>query len=160
MKNTILPFYQSSFTRAFVSSVFLGILYIQPVTAMPSFNGYAHVSSVEASPEKLRAVSYIMQNSLVMKVHFENPTQEKITIQILNSQQEVVYTEYLGNREKFIGKYNLQELPNGHYTLVIKSASNKYSSSFSLQTLIKREANVHQDKTKEMREDFKGIAVF
>jgi hypothetical protein len=160
MKKTILPFYQSTFTKAFVSSVLLGMLFIQPVIAMPTINGGDYLPSVETSPEKLRAVSYIMQNSLVIKVQFENPAQEKIILQIINSQQEVVYTEHLGKREIFIGKYNLQELPNDRYTLVIKSASNRYSTSFSLQTSIKREVNIQETEVSERREYLRGIPVF
>jgi hypothetical protein len=160
MKKTILSFYQSTFSKSLLTSVVMGLLFMQPVTAMPSVNGFDHITYIEASPEKLRAVSYIMQNSQVMKVHLENPAKEKITIQILNSHKEIVYQEHLSNREGFIGKYNLQELPNGRYTFIIKSASQTYSTAFSVETFTKREVNILENDVKESKEDLRNIAVF
>ncbi len=145
IKKPILPFYQSVFSNTLISSALIGMLFMQPVTAMPSVSGFDPLSSFEASPQKLRAFSYIMQHSLVMRVHLENPAQEKVRIQILNNRKKVVYQKYLGKEETFIVKFDLQEMPNGDYTLEVQSPSHTYSRSFSLQTSITREVKLQDN---------------
>lgn len=73
-------------------------------------------------------------NSLLMKVHFENPNKEKVTLLIKNSKDEVVYRKAVGNDPIFNGKFDLSKIANGTYIMVIQSSNQTYSNSFAIET--------------------------
>ena len=90
--------------------------------------------TVTESPNEIQALAYCLYNSSVMVVHLENPKQENVSILILNSRNEVIFKENLGKPDKYIGKYNLHELPNDNYTFFVQSNGYTYSKPFVLQT--------------------------
>jgi hypothetical protein len=79
-----------------------------------------------------------VHNSLLMKVLFENPAQEKVTVLIKNSQNEIVYKKVVGSAAIFNGKFDVSKMSDGTYTMVIESKHQSYSNPFSVQTYQER----------------------
>jgi hypothetical protein len=91
---------------------------------------------------KVKALYYFKSNSLKLMVHADNPGHEKVQVQIVKGQHRVLYQTYVGDQDMFVGKYNLQNLPDGIYTIQVKSAT--YTQSFTIQTSISREATIEK----------------
>jgi hypothetical protein len=77
-------------------------------------------------------------NSLLMKVVFENPNKERVTVLIRNSKGEVVYKKLVGRNPVFHGKFDVSKIENGTYTMVIQSTTQSYSNPFSVATYQER----------------------
>jgi hypothetical protein len=88
--------------------------------------------------DQFKVAVFPVQNSLLMKVLFENPAQEKITVLIKNSQNEVVYKKAVGNAAIFNGKFDVSKMSDGTYTMVIESKHQSYSNPFSVETYQER----------------------
>jgi hypothetical protein len=143
MKKSFLSFCRTSLRKTLFIPLFTGMLSIPQLMASPLT--YADDQPGIIAPGAIRVISYIMANSLVFKLHLENPAREKISIRILNNTSEVVYKQELGTPGVYICKYNLQELPNGNYTFVVMSAGYTYSKPFSLRSIEKREVKIQDD---------------
>jgi hypothetical protein len=91
---------------------------------------------------ELKAVAYTSNNSLKMKVNFENPAREKVTLSILAPTGQVVYTTTLGDQEIYNGKVDLSSLADGNYTLALQSKSSRYTKPFEIKTQTARQAVV------------------
>jgi hypothetical protein len=138
MKTTIFQITTNSFYKTLITAGLTGLLSLHHVMGMPSTSGPDPVTASSTSPEKLRVLSYTNHSALVLKVHLENPALENVNIQIFNSRNEVIYQQKIGKRISFIGKYNLEQLPDGNYTLLVKSFSHTYTKSFVMQTSVTR----------------------
>jgi hypothetical protein len=82
----------------------------------------------------LKVAVFPLPHSLVMKVNFENPTKEKITILIKNKQGEVVYHKHIGRTLLYNGKFDVSQIGDGNYTLIIESKKQSYANPFIIQT--------------------------
>ncbi len=96
----------------------------------------------DGDAEELKAIAYTSDNSLKMKVNFENPAQEKVTLSILDRSGQVVYTATLGDQKIYNGKVDLSYLADGNYTLALQSKSSKYTKPFEIRTQTARQAIV------------------
>jgi hypothetical protein len=63
----------------------------------------------EDPANELKAVAYAT-SSLKLKVNFENPAREKVTLLIFNEAGQVVYSTPLGQQEIYNGKLDLSSL--------------------------------------------------
>jgi hypothetical protein len=88
--------------------------------------------------DQFKVAVFPVQNSLLMKVLFENPAKEKITVLIKNSSNEIVYKKEVGNAAIFNGKFDVSKMTDGTYTMVIESKHQSYSNPFSVQTYQER----------------------
>ena len=79
-----------------------------------------------------------VENSLLMKVLFENPAKEKVTILIKNSSNDIVYKKEIGKAAIFNGKFDVSKMSDGTYTMVIESKNQSYSNAFAVQTYQER----------------------
>ena len=102
----------------------------QPKTLSFEDNKAYHSQTTDA----LKVAVFPMANSLSMKVVFENPAKENITVLIKNSEDQVVYQKTVGRTKKYIGTFDLTQIGNGTYTMEIKSANQRYSNPFSVET--------------------------
>ncbi len=90
---------------------------------------------------EMKAVAYAT-SSLKLKVNFENPAREKVTLSIRNEAGQVVYTTALGQQEIYNGKLDLSGLADGKYTVSLQSKSSRYEKPFQIQTQTARMAVV------------------
>ena len=90
---------------------------------------------------EMKAVAYAT-SSLKLKVNFENPAREKVTLLIFNEAGQVVYSTPLGQQEIYNGKLDLSSLADGKYTVSLQSKSSRYEKPFQIQTQTARIAVV------------------
>jgi hypothetical protein len=90
---------------------------------------------------EMKAVAYAT-SSLKLKVNFENPAREKVTLAILNAAGQVVYTSNLGHEEVYNGRLDLSGLADGQYTVTLQSKSSRFEKPFQIQTQTARMAVV------------------
>jgi hypothetical protein len=95
----------------------------------------------EDPANELKAVAYAT-SSLKLKVNFENPAREKVTLLIFNEAGQVVYSTPLGQQEIYNGKLDLSGLADGKYTVSLQSKSSRYEKPFQIQTQTARIAVV------------------
>ncbi len=84
--------------------------------------------------EELKIAVFPIQNSLLMKVIFENPTKENITMLIKNKQGEVVYKKQIGRAPLYNGTFDVSQIGDGDYSLVIESKKQSYANPFFIET--------------------------
>ncbi|QHT70027.1 hypothetical protein GXP67_26965 [Rhodocytophaga rosea] len=115
--------------------------------AFTLFAGNASAQSVQfadnaaihtQTSDQFKVAVFPVENSLLMKVLFENPAKERVTVLIKNSNNEVVYKKAVGNAPIFIGKFDVSKMTDGNYTMVIESKNQSYSNPFSVQTYQER----------------------
>ncbi len=87
-----------------------------------------------------RAVIFPVQNSLIMKVNFENPSREMMMVVIKNSNNEIVYKKIVGRNALYRGKFDVSGMPNGSYTISVQSPHQKHSNAFAIETQQERVA--------------------
>jgi hypothetical protein len=92
--------------------------------------------------ENFQAVMYLADNSANVKIHLLNPRQEKISVSIFNEANEVVYQKQIGKPAVFHGRFSLDRIPDGTYTMVVKTNTEQISREFSIQTQVARLAQV------------------
>ncbi len=76
----------------------------------------------------------IAEEEKMYRVMFYAPTEEKVSVQIKNEDQQIVYTETLKSSE-FVKKYDLSYLPKGAYELEVKSQGYVFKEEFELGSL-------------------------
>ena len=83
--------------------------------------------------DSFKVAVYPVANSFVMRVHVENPTREKVTVLVKNSKEEVIYTKKVGNNPVFNGKFDVSQMEEGTYTIVVQSAKQTYANPFTVE---------------------------
>ena len=68
-----------------------------------------------------------------ISVNWENLTQQTIHVKIINTLQEVVMEETVKNQTEFIKQYNVSDLQNGQYKMVITKKSSRITQPFIIQ---------------------------
>lgn len=76
----------------------------------------------------------IAEQEKMYRVLFSAPTEENVSIQIRNNEQEIVYIESLKSSE-FAKKYDLSYLPKGTYELEVKSDGYVFKEVFELGSI-------------------------
>lgn len=95
-------------------------------------------AAVVPAPGAFRALSYLKADFRYLMVHLDNPRQERVTVLVLNRQQEVVYRKSFGQPATFIGKFNLTGLPGGEYTFVVKGRRAAHTRTVLVETASER----------------------
>jgi PBP1b-binding outer membrane lipoprotein LpoB len=107
------------------------------------FGGTASAQSVKfvdnapihtQTTDGFKVAVYPVVNSMFMKVHVENPSREKVTVLVKNSKGEIVYRKAVGNNPIFTGKFDVSQVEDGTYTMVIQSAKQSYANPFYVDT--------------------------
>ncbi|QHT71087.1 hypothetical protein GXP67_32760 [Rhodocytophaga rosea] len=131
----------------FISTPVMRNLVAAFALAFTLFAGNASAQSVQfadnaaihtQTSDQFKVAVFPVQNSLTMKVLFENPAQEKVTVMIKNSDHEVVYKKEVGKVAIFNGKFDVSKMTDGTYTMVIESKHQSYSNAFSVETYQER----------------------
>jgi hypothetical protein len=111
--------------------------------AFTLFAGSASAQSVQfadnapihtQTTDGFKVAVFPVENSLTMKVLFENPAKETVNVLIKNSNEEIVYSKTVSGTAKFNGKFDVSRIGEGTYTIVIQSANQSYSNTFSIGT--------------------------
>ena len=73
----------------------------------------------------------VAEQEKMYRVMFYAPTEENVSVQIKNSNDQIVYIESLKSSE-FVKKYDLSYLPKGTYEMEVKSAGYSIKEEFEL----------------------------
>lgn len=76
-----------------------------------------------ASPVKMTVISDVTTG--IFKVSYKSTEVGKVKVSIFNESQELVFTETLTNVESFVRPYNLSNLSQGEYTIVVEDKNGK-----------------------------------
>lgn len=112
-------------------------------TATASAQGVKFVDEApihSQTTDKFKVAVFPVANSLLLKVIFENPHKEMVTVLIKDSKDEVVYKKKVGRNTVFLGKFDVSHIADGTYMMVIQSAKQSYSNPFSIATQQERMA--------------------
>ena len=82
----------------------------------------------------LKVAVFPVYQSMLMKVHVENPNKEMITVLIKDDKGEIVYKKQVGRTTIYNGKFDVSQVADGNYTMVIESKSQSYANSFFVET--------------------------
>jgi len=123
--------------QVFRSTALLGLATL--LVAAPA--AFAGNDGSENPAGELKAVAYAA-SPLKLKVNFENPARERVTLSIRDAGGQVVYTTTLGHDAVYNGKLDLSGLTDGKYTVSLQSKSSRYDKPFEIQTQTARMAVV------------------
>lgn len=76
----------------------------------------------------------VAEQEKMYRVMFYAPSEENVSVQIKNSNDQIVYIESLKSSE-FVKKYDLSYLPKGTYELEVKSAGYVFKEEFELGSI-------------------------
>ncbi len=84
--------------------------------------------------DNFKVTVFPVNNSLLMKVLFENPDRQMISVSIKDSKGNTVYKKQIGRTALYNGKFDVSQIGDGNYTMVIESRKQSYSNSFLIET--------------------------
>ncbi len=138
MKTTTTSAHTNSF-RNLIAGFTLAAALLLTVTASAQNIKFADEAPIHTqTTDKLKVAVFPVANSLLMKVLVENPHKEMVTVLIRNSKGDVVYKKVVGRNPVFHGKFDISQIENGTYTMIIQSSSQSYSNPFSVETYQER----------------------
>ena len=69
-----------------------------------------------------------------MKVHVLNPKQDMVSVQIFDNYNQEVFKKRMGTTEIIHSSFDVASMPNGIYTITVRSGKNAYSRSFVIES--------------------------
>lgn len=112
-------------------AIMLGLTMVATTEGMAQITATGKVSSLE---DKTSNLSVKNIGSLRFKVSFENPLRQKTKIYILDTNNEVLFNEYTGVDTKYVRAFDLSNLNDGKYTIVVESGSEKSKKDLIINT--------------------------
>lgn len=124
-----------------------GILVGLMLTTVITMSGYAQTmasgnkSETLAAPKALEAVMYQIPETTKFKVHFLNNSGRKVTVQLRDAQNQLVYSEVVSGKN-YIRKFDLNNLSDGAYRFEISNGNQYIVKEVALQTVSARSVQV------------------
>ena len=118
--------------------------------AFTAFGGGAAFSQTLASaqqpgpaglpaPSGLTVIAYQVPETTKFKVHFQNPSGERVRIVLKNDRHESVYAEDVTNTKRgYIRKFDMKDMADGTYRFEVSSGQQKVTREIGLQTTLAR----------------------
>ena len=83
------------------------------------------VSTVSAFADAPTSLTVVPATSQVYKVYYKTKEAGKVKVSIINSSNQLVFSEVMSNVASFVRPYNFSELPEGEYTIVLEDKNGK-----------------------------------
>lgn len=83
------------------------------------------VSTASAFADAPTSLTVVPAASQVYKVYYKTNETGKVKVSIINSRNELVFSEVMSNVASFVRPYNFSELPEGEYTIVLEDKNGK-----------------------------------
>jgi hypothetical protein len=140
MKSIISRVSGNSFRNAFAGIALAAALVFGQSATAQSVSVPADAPVTEGTAGGFQAAIFPVANTASIKLHLENPAHEFVSVVIMNESNEIVYQKRVGKQAIFLGKFSLEMIPDGEYTMVVKSRKHQISRDFTLQTQVARVA--------------------
>ena len=124
----------NSFRKAIASVALIAAVLVGQAACAQSITVADKETAFEKSDTKFQAFVHPIENTISMKVHFINPNQESIRVIIYNEKNHEVYKKTIGKETAFHGTFDLTNLPDGEYKVVVTNRKDAYSRSISIQS--------------------------
>jgi hypothetical protein len=134
MKTLITSVSGSSFRTAFASLVIAIVFFLNQSVTAQTISPADNSSIVSETSAGFQAAIHPVYNTLKMKVHVLNPKQDVVSIEILDSDKLEVYKKRMGKAEIIHSSFDVASMPNGIYTIIVRSGKNAYSRSFVIES--------------------------
>lgn len=133
MKTFITRVTGNSFRTAIASTVLAAVLFVSQAASAQNITP-ADNSSISSQPSNgFQAAIHPIYNSLKMKVHVLNPDEETVTVLIQDADKKEVFRKKIGTKAVIHGSFNVSDMPNGFYTITVRSATHTFSRSFVIE---------------------------
>lgn len=142
MKNLASRVFGNGFRNALACIVLLCAFFVGQEAAAQSIAIADNSPIVENIVKDFQATIHPVANTLLVKVHFVNPIKERVSILIQNSRKESVYKKKIAGSPVFHDSYDMGNLPDGIYTIKLRTGSNTYPRTVAIQTQQARIAQV------------------
>lgn len=83
------------------------------------------VSTATAFADAPTSLTVVSATSQVYKVYYKTKEAGKVKVSIINSSNQLVFSEVMNNVASFVRPYNFSELPEGEYTIVLEDKNGK-----------------------------------
>lgn len=83
------------------------------------------VFSASAFADAPTSLTVVPATSQVYKVYYKTKEAGKVKVSIINSSNQLVFSEVMSNVASFVRPYNFSELPEGEYTIVLEDKNGK-----------------------------------
>lgn len=110
-------------------------------TQVSSFGQSMATAKPVESLAALETAIYQIPETTKFKVHFVNPSGHKITVQLRNASDEVVYSETVSDKN-YIRKFDLENLTDGMYHFDIVDGKQHIRKEVEIQTVSARSVQV------------------
>ena len=103
----------------------------------PAFAQSADTQAEEKTPYV--SSLYIQEmKPMQFRVSFKNPHENKLTVRIVDTNHNVLYSEYNTTSANYLKYFDLSPLSDGRYTFEITDGKEKYTQSFDIMTQTRR----------------------
>jgi hypothetical protein len=100
-----------------------------------------NISSAPYEIDRFQASINPIENSLLMRVQIVNPDRKSVTISIIDSDKKVVYKKKMGRTPEFYGRFDISDMPDGKYTMMVQTPKKQFTNEFNIQTKKERIAS-------------------
>jgi hypothetical protein len=120
--------------KAIASAAFATVVLIAPAVSAQTITAQSNAPAITSAAKKFQAVVYPVENSVDMHINFVNPQAEKVTVTIYDNNKSAVYKKIIGTEALYRGKFDMSMLPDGNYTVMVKSGKDSYTRTIAVKT--------------------------
>ncbi|GAB3172666.1 DUF3244 domain-containing protein [Telluribacter humicola] len=119
----------------FMTAALLGAL-----SAGAGSNAFAQTADTKAEEAAPYVSSLYIQETKPMqfRVSFKNPLENKLTVRIVDTDNNVLYSDYTSTSANYLKYFDLSPLSDGRYTFEITDGKEKHIQSFDIMTQTRR----------------------
>lgn len=134
MKTLITSVSGSSFRTAIASFVLALALFAAQAATAQNISSADNSSIVSETSAGFQAAIHPIYNTLKMKIHVLNPAKDMVTVQIYDGNKQEVFKKRMGTHEVIHTRFDVASMPNGIYTITVRSGKKNYSRSFIIES--------------------------
>lgn len=141
MKTLFSSIHNKGFRTAIACLSLSAALFFGQSASAQSISSADKLTSAPYEIDRFQASISPIENTLFMKVEILNPDRKNVTVSILDSDNKLVYKKRMGRTEEFYGKFDISNIPDGKYTMMIQTPKKEITNGFNIQTKKERIAS-------------------
>ncbi|QHT66577.1 T9SS type A sorting domain-containing protein [Rhodocytophaga rosea] len=124
----------SSFRSAFASLVIAIVVFASQAAMAQSISSADNSAIVSKTSAGFQAAIHPVYNTLKIKVHVLNPKEDIVSVTIFDGSNQEVFKKRMGDAAVIHSSFDVASMPNGIYTITIRSGKNTFSRSFVIES--------------------------